>query len=592
MEKQEYVIAFGYGIKEKHFFNRYGDIRVLIAHFKKDGTYYTSTIKSNGGGVAKHYVRFLTEEDAQRYIDEKLGSGYTYFKAKESRLLKLLDSKYNMYVGGVTAPVGVQPAEYDKNGDLITPRISSDNIDKDISKIVNSLIDKKYYVNSSKFDDQVTEFFFSDLDIDTGLHGFEVGRFIYIKNIIPNGDGINVDLDIDVRCYYSEFRETTTQVRLNKVLYDEDFRDQIRSLITQTPKDYYLPFNIFVKYTDLKDSIGYMWDREDKYPQFKSVIAKIIGERAVESILKLKPGSTNYQNVINLRSEIRDITTKLISIVKDYTKTEVFMEAYKDKDVGGVTTSTDIHSTRYDKKGDLITPGLNADDIDKYICKILTWSIGQEYYFHLESYFSESEVDKIIEFFLSGLDIDTDWKCKFQLCAPFYIKNITPDDDGINVDLLLKVYFPYKYFKETTTKMEMGTILDDPDENFNPRVNSIRDVVDKFYDLPLNIFINYTDLKNSIIDLWNSDDSGSNYTQFKFIIVRLIGYTAVKSILYLEPGSANYQNVIDLRTKVRDKTLEIISVIRDYVKTEFFIESYKDKTVQDILHDLYEGKIK
>ena len=333
MEKQEYVIAFGYGIKEKHFSNRYGDIRVLIAHFNKDGAYYTSTIKSNGGGVHKHYVRFLTENDAQKYIDEKLGSGYTYFKAKESRLLKLLDSNYNMYIGGVTAPVGVQPSEYDKNGNLITPTLSIDNIDKDISKIVNSLIDKKYYVNTSKFDDQVTEFFFSGLDIDIGLHCFEVGRFIYIKNIIPNDDGINVDLDIEVRCYYSEFRETTTQVRLNKVLYDEDFGDQIRSLIGQTPKIYSLPFNIFVKYTDLKDSIGYMWDREDKYPQFKSVIGEIIGERAVESILKLKPGSTNYQNVINLRTEIRDITTKLISIAKDYAKTEVFIESYKDKTV-------------------------------------------------------------------------------------------------------------------------------------------------------------------------------------------------------------------------------------------------------------------
>ena len=238
-----------------------------------------------------------------------------------------------MYIGGVTAPVGVHPAEYDKKGDLITPRISSDNIDKDISKIVNSLIDKKYYVNSSKFDDQVTEFFFSGLDIDIGLHDFKVGRFIYIKNIIPNDDGINVDLDIDVRCYYSDFRETTTQMGMDTILNDEDFGDQIRSLITQTPKVYSLPFNIFVKYTDLKDSIGYMWDREDKYPQFKSVIGEIIGERAVESILKLKPGSTNYQNVINLRTEIRDITTKLISIAKDYAKTEVFIESYKDKTV-------------------------------------------------------------------------------------------------------------------------------------------------------------------------------------------------------------------------------------------------------------------
>ena len=139
-KKQEYIIAFGYGIKEKDFSNEYGDIRVLVAHFKNDGSYYTSTIKSNTGGVAKHYVRFLTKEDAQRYIDEKLGDGYIPFKAKHSRLLKLLDSKYNMYVGGVTAPAGVQPAEYNKDGDLVTPELTSNNIDKGISKIVDSLI--------------------------------------------------------------------------------------------------------------------------------------------------------------------------------------------------------------------------------------------------------------------------------------------------------------------------------------------------------------------------------------------------------------------------------------------------------------------
>lgn len=69
MEKQEYVIAFGYGIKEKNFSNSYGDIRVLIAHFKNDGTYHPSTIKSNVGGIDRHYVRFLTEEDAKQFYD-------------------------------------------------------------------------------------------------------------------------------------------------------------------------------------------------------------------------------------------------------------------------------------------------------------------------------------------------------------------------------------------------------------------------------------------------------------------------------------------------------------------------------------------
>ena len=168
------------------------------------------------------------------------------------------------------------------------------------------------------------------------------------------------------------------------------------------------------------------------------------------------------------------------------------------------------------------------------------------------------------------------------------VKNITPNDDGINVDLLLKVHFPYSYFRETTTKMNMDTILSDPDEKFNPRVNSIRN--SKYYDLPFNIFISYTDLKDSIKDMWNG--GSRNYTSFEFEILKLMGKTAVDSILNLKPGSINYQNLIDLRKKVREKTLEIISIIRDYNKTELFMESYKDKTVQDILHDLYEGKIK
>ena len=586
MKKQEYVIAFGYGIKEKDFSNTYGDIRVLVAHPKNDGSYYTSTIKSNTGGVAKHYVRFLTKEDAQRYIDEKLGSGYTYFKAKESRILKLLDSKYNMYIGGVTEPVGVHPAEYNKDGDLITPRISSDNIDKDISKIVDSLINKEYYFNlSNSAVDKITEFFFSGLDIDVGWYGFNLGHHFYIKNITPNDEGINVDLNVEVDCPYENFKETTTQTKIYDILHDPDehLKNRINSIKKEIYKGHQLQLNIFIKYIDLKHSIRDKWDREDKYPQFKSAIVKVIGQEVVDSILHPEPDSANYQNVINLRTEIRDITTKLISIARDYTNTEVFIESYKDKDVGGSTTPTG-----YVKKGGLIIPGLNSDSIDRVICYILNKSIDKEHYFYLESYLSESEVDKIIEFFLSGLDIDIGWKRGFQLCAPLCVKNITPNDDGINVDLLLKVHFPYSYFRETTTKMNMDTILSDPDENFNPRVNSIRN--SKYYDLPFNIFINYTDLKDSIKDMW--DGGSRNYTSFEFEILKLMGKTVVNSILYLEPGSPNYENLIDLRTEVREKTLEIISIIRDYNKTELFMESYKDKTVQDILHDLYEGKVK
>ena len=585
-KKQEYIIAFGYGIKEKDFSNTYGDIRVLVAHPKNDGSYYTSTIKSNTGGVAKHYVRFLTKEDAQRYIDEKLESGYTYFKAKESRILKLLDSKYNMYIGGVTESVGVHPAEYNKDGDLITPRISSDNIDKDISKIVDSLINKEYYFNlSNSAVDKITEFFLSGLDIDVGWYGFNLGHHFYIKNITPNDEGINVDLNVDVDCHYLDFKETTTQMSLSKILDDSDAhtKNLIDSMLKEIHKDSQVQLNIFISYMDLKHSIRRIWKGGSNSPRFKSAVVRVIGQEVVDSILHSEPGSSNYQNVIDLRTKVRETTTKLISIARDYANTEVFIESYEDKNIGSVT-----EPTGYVKKDGLIIPGLNSDSIDRVICYILNKSIGKENYFYLESYLSESEVDKIIEFFLSGLDIDIGWKRGFQLCAPLSVKNITPNDDGINVDLLLKVHFPYSYFRETTTKMNMDTILSDPDENFNPRVNSIRN--SKYYDLPFNIFISYTDLKDSIKDMWNG--GSRNYTSFEFEILKLMGKTAVDSILNLKPGSINYQNLIDLRKKVREKTLEIISIIRDYNKTELFMESYKDKTVQDILHDLYEGKIK
>ena len=574
MEKQEYIIAFGYGIKEKYFSNRYGDIRVLIAHPKNDGSYYTSTIKSNTGGVAKHYVRFLTKEDAQRYIDEKLGSGYTYFKAKESRILKLLDSNYNMYIGGVTAPAGVQLHE------SLSKPLRNYIIDKSILNTLNELSDKGDYLQMRSSDiNKITEFFFSGLDIDIGTDRYFLGYHLHINNTKFDDNGVNIDLKVNFNFSYLNFEETTTEMEISEILDDADehFKSRIYSVQNEIDKGHELQLNIFIKYTDLKDSIS---DDVGESIRFRYEIVNLIAQEIWNSILHSKPGSTNYQNVTNFRTEIRGIVTKLISIAKDYAKTEVFMESYKDKDVGSVT-----EPTGYVKKGGFITPGLNSDDIDKDICKILNYSIGYEYYCDV----SDSALDKITEFFLSGLDIESGWEDGFLLCAPLRVKKITPNDEGINVDLLLKVYFPYGNFRETITQMKLYRILSTDDEYVKTRINSVRNV-NGFYHLPFNIFISYTDLKDSIKDMW--DGGSRNYTSLKFKILKLMGKTVEDSILNLEPGSTNYQNVINLRTRVRETTLELISIIREYYKTELFMESYKDKTVQDILHDLYEGKVK
>ena len=134
--------------------------------------------------------------------------------------------------------------------------------------------------------------------------------------------------------------------------------------------------------------------------------------------------------------------------------------------------------------------------------------------------------------------------------------------------------------------MEIREILDDADEHFKSRIYSVQNEIDKGHELQLNIFIKYTDLKDSI-----SDDVGDSI-RFRYEIVNLIEQEICNSILHSKPGSANYQNVTNFKAEIRRIITKLISIAKDYANTEVFIESYKNKTVQDILHDLYECKIK
>ena len=141
-------------------------------------------------------------------------------------------------------------------------------------------------------------------------------------------------------------------------------------------------------------------------------------------------------------------------------------------------------------------------------------------------------------------------------------------------------------FEETTTQTKIYDILDDPDERVKNLIDSVQNEIDKGHELQLNIFIKYTDLKDSI-----SDDVGDSI-RFRYEIVKLIEQEILNSILHSKPGSTNYQNVTNFRAEIRGIVTKLISIAKDYAKTELFLESYKDKTVQDILHDLYEGKVK
>ena len=125
MKREKLVRAFGYGVKEANFHNRYGDSRILIALRTRDenNNLTFSTIKSNGGGSKTRYVRFLTKSDALKFIDEKLnyGTAYVPYVCKTARVLTLVDPEYGLYIPATETPSNLlSPAEYDANGKKIS----------------------------------------------------------------------------------------------------------------------------------------------------------------------------------------------------------------------------------------------------------------------------------------------------------------------------------------------------------------------------------------------------------------------------------------------------------------------------------------
>ena len=142
MKREKLVKAFGYGIKEANFHNRYGDSYVLVALRTRDenNRLTFSTIKSNGGGSKSRYVRFLTESDALKFIQEKLDNGTAYvpYVCKTERVLSLEDPEYGLYLPATEIPSNLlSPAKYDLNGKKISDAQYTDSLT--IDNVVDAL---------------------------------------------------------------------------------------------------------------------------------------------------------------------------------------------------------------------------------------------------------------------------------------------------------------------------------------------------------------------------------------------------------------------------------------------------------------------
>ena len=331
----KYVNAFGYGIKEKYFSNSYGDIRVLIAHFKNDGTYYTSTIKSNGGGIHKHYVRFLTKNEAQNYINSVAGvnaSNYTIYKAKTQKILKLIDPSYNMYASGFDLPAGVQLDEYNQNGELVakTDTSSTDYLVNAFEKLIGR--EREFYV---RFTDSLTKF----LNLDTSPD--ILGRGVYkIVGVKPDDDNLLFDIGYKLSYNFYFIREPTLNKSLYDVSHDLEFVYTATTLKVIDPD---LPINVSdTLFTTLKLPIKYINNMLDvlrnKISNITYVLERIIEDNFKNDIVNVvniaDKSSVEFQDLVAFKDKIEKAKNKVFEFIRLACEgTEDISESCADKDV-------------------------------------------------------------------------------------------------------------------------------------------------------------------------------------------------------------------------------------------------------------------
>lgn len=139
MKYYKYVDMYGYGIKDADFHNAWGDSRVLIKTKNK-----FSLRKSFGLSSSENFVRFITQDDAQNFIDNFLmrsseysSNNYVPYKVKKNKTCALLDENYKVYITTYQIPSNISIAVLDKSNNLV--KDESDNSHITIDDFYNLL---------------------------------------------------------------------------------------------------------------------------------------------------------------------------------------------------------------------------------------------------------------------------------------------------------------------------------------------------------------------------------------------------------------------------------------------------------------------
>lgn len=208
MKREKLVRAFGYGIKEANFHNRYGDSRILIALRTRDenNNLTFSTIKSNGGGSKTRYVRFLTKSDALKFIQEKLTSDeYVPYLCKTERVLSLEDPEYGLYLPATEIPSNLlSPAKYDANGKKISDAQYMDSL------TIDNVVDALNFHPTTFGDNQKGSLVSANLQWD--YYPSFVRIFNDRLNLRDTGDALSSSLS-DI--YYNAVKSSDSSIRVD-----------------------------------------------------------------------------------------------------------------------------------------------------------------------------------------------------------------------------------------------------------------------------------------------------------------------------------------------------------------------------------------
>ena len=335
----EYVNAYGYGIIDNQFKqfalnNPYKDDGILIARVKKDGTYSTGVLNATHANANTKYIRFLTKNDAQNYINSVAGvnaSNYTIYKAKTQKILKLIDPSYNMYASGFELPAGVQLDEYNQNGELVskTDTSSTDYLANAFKKLIGKY--QTFYVFS---DSSLARFLGFDKTDIYGEGGYT------LTDVKPDGDNLLFDINYSLSYNLYYLKEPTLNKTLKDVSHDFGFGYTQLTLKAIDPD---LPFNVSDKlFTTLKLPIKYinnmidvLWNKKSNITGALERIIRGNFEKDTASIVNIADkSSSGFQDLVAFKDKIEKAKNKIFEFIKlAYEGTEDISESCADKDV-------------------------------------------------------------------------------------------------------------------------------------------------------------------------------------------------------------------------------------------------------------------